>query len=140
MHANYDDIRSRINEPPIWFDEVAVPRYVEFAPAHLSNIYAKEAALVLIACQACGTRFKVAFSRSTMDDVYDRMANRSSQRLAEAIRAGTIHYGDPPNIGCCPAGPTMNCDDLRVIEFWHRPDLEWVRDGSLEMAIEESPE
>ena len=48
--------------------------------------------------------------------------------LADLARDGTIHYGDPPNIGCCPAGPTMNCWDLAVVEFWnHTPLGEWKR-------------
>lgn len=40
--------------------------------------------------------------------------------LATQVRSGAIHYGDPPNTECCAAGPTMNCWDLRVIEFWAR--------------------
>lgn len=127
MNHDYSDIRSRISEPPLWWDESAVPRYAEFAPERLSNIYAREAALVLIACQACGTRFQVALS----------MAMREPQALAMAIRDGSLHYGDPPNIGCCPAGPTMNCDDIMVLQYWHRPDFDWIRDSSLEISIEE---
>lgn len=49
----------------------------------------------------------------------------------------TYPVDDPPNIGCCAAGPTMNCDDLAVIEYWHRPDWEWERDKALEIPIEE---
>jgi len=32
MHASYDDILSRINTPPICFEEHAVPRYCAFEP------------------------------------------------------------------------------------------------------------
>lgn len=138
MHHDYEDIRSRIAEPPQWFDESAVPRYVEFAPDHLSNIYAREAALVEIACQACQKRFKVAFSRCTMDDVRERIAGREPRLLADAITAKAIHYGDPPNVGCCPAGPTMNSDPLRVLEYWRRDDTvdyEWSRNPALEIDV-----
>jgi len=47
-----------------------------------------------------------------------------------------LHYGDPPRHGC--VGDTMNCDDLEVLEVWHRPafgdferhpELEGVIDG-----------
>lgn len=40
--------------------------------------------------------------------------------LAEQITRGKVHYGDPPSTGCCPAGDTMNCWDLRVVEYWAR--------------------
>jgi hypothetical protein len=32
MLQHYEDILSRIAEPPRWFDEQGVPRYCEFAP------------------------------------------------------------------------------------------------------------
>lgn len=139
MNHHYNDIRSRIAEPPLWFDESAVPRYEPFTPRSLSNIYAHEAALVLIACQACATRFRVAFSRSSMDDIQALIAERKPRTLADAIRDGSLHYGDPPNIECCAAGPTMNCDDLAVLEYWRKPKWEWERDQLLEIAIDEPP-
>jgi hypothetical protein len=40
--------------------------------------------------------------------------------LADLVRSGSIHYGDPPDVDCCPAGATMNCNDLAVVEFWKR--------------------
>lgn len=75
--------------------------------------------------------------------------------LAEQIRGGVIHYGDPPNVECCPAGATMNCWDLRVVEFWasgfalrkiRQPEntestmapgefLEWARVAELEIEL-----
>lgn len=136
MHCDYADIRSRIEGAPVWFDENAVPRYEPFRPQALADIYAQEAALVLIGCQSCRTRFTVAFSRSHMDHMLDLMAKRETVTLAERIRDDSLHYGDPPNIGCCPAGPTMNCDDIAVLEYWHRPDFAWVRDPSLEMRLD----
>lgn len=138
MNCDYADIRSRIPLPPQWFDESAVPRYAAFAPHEVSNIYAREAALVLIGCQSCQTTFNVAFSRSSMDDVRDHMRGRPARLLADIIRAGEIHYGDPPNVGCCPAGPTMNSDPLRVLEYWRRDkttDHEWSRDAALEIDV-----
>lgn len=136
MNHNYADIRSRIPTPPLWFDENAVPRYSDFAPRELSNIYADEGALVEIACQSCQMRFKVAFSRSTMDDIRARMAGFEPKPLADLIKENTIHYGDPPNVGCCPAGPTMNSDPLHVLEYWQRgDDFEWRRDPALEVDV-----
>lgn len=132
MHCSYDDIRDRIKDEPLWFDENAVPRYVPFSPRYISDIYAEEAALVEIACQDCHKKFLVAFSRSVMDDIF---GGPSATTLANMIRKKIIHYGDPPNIRCCPSGPTMNSDPLRVIEFWERNNLEWVRNKSLEIDV-----
>jgi hypothetical protein len=52
MHADYSDIRSRIQEEPSWFDEQAVPRYCPLKPDAMSNVYAREAVLILAACQS----------------------------------------------------------------------------------------
>jgi hypothetical protein len=127
MNTEYDDIRSRIPEPPKWWDEFAVPRYDAFSPMLTANIYAREVALLLIACQACRTEFPVCMS--------------AGRELADAIKAGSLHYGDPPNVRCCPAGPSTNCLDLRVLEYWRRDDrLNWQRDGALEIDLSDAPE
>jgi hypothetical protein len=136
MLHHYHDIRSRIAEPPLWWDEHGVPRYVPFAPDEVANIYARECALVLIACQACAEEFQVAFSHSPMDDVRAIMEQRTPRTLADSVRDGSLHYGDPPNAGCCPAGPTMNCDDIRVLEFWQRDRFDWERVPALEISLQ----
>lgn len=136
MNHDYIDIRSRISEPPQWFDENAVPRYCKFSPEELANIYAHECALVEIACQGCQTRFHVAFSRSQMDDAIDRIDWRNPKTLAALVMDKTIHYGDPPNTGCCAAGPTMNSDPIRVLEYWSKgADYEWKRDPTYEIDV-----
>ena len=138
MNQAYDDIRDRIDAPPLWFDEAAVPRYAPFHPQRLSCIYGREAALVEIACQSCGHRFHVAFCRSRMDDVQDHQKGRERRTLSQSILEKTIHYGDPPNVDCCPAGPTMNSDPLRVIEYWLRDDTtshEWARVKDFEVSV-----
>jgi len=104
MKHFYKDIRSRISELPSWWDEHGVPRYGAFTPKSVSNIYADECALLLIACQNCRHTFRVAMSW-----------DRETPPPVDVLRA---HYGDPPNGECCDAGPTMNCDDLRVLEWW----------------------
>lgn len=116
MHHHYEDIRSRISEPPLWFDENAVPRYVEFTPDEVANIYADEVCLVHIDCQGCGVAFKVAFSRSKTDVIF----KPHSRPLEELILENELHYGDPPNVGCCAAGATMNSVPRRVLEYWVR--------------------
>lgn len=135
MHHDYADIRNLIPMAPLWFDEYAVPRYCEFHPGALASIYANEAILAEIECQNCRNRFKVAFSRSTMDDVIDAMNSDVRTTLADHVRNQSLHYGDPPNIGCCPSGPTMNSDMRRVLEFWTRRKLDWQRDPALEITF-----
>jgi hypothetical protein len=131
MHNAYQDIRTRISEPPLWWDEYAVPRYVPFTPREVGNIYAREVVLLEIACQACSTRYHVAMSF----DMIQHALGRAS--LADRINDGSIHYGDPPN-ACpapCLAGASMNCFDLRVVEFWRRERLDWIRDPALERVL-----
>ncbi len=67
MHQHYEDILMRIPEPPLWFDDAGVPRFDAFKPSDLANIYAREAALVGIECQACGTAFRVALTGGFAD-------------------------------------------------------------------------
>ncbi len=138
MHNYYDDILSRIDEPPQWFDENAVPRYGSFAPSKLANIYSSEAALVEIACQSCGTRFKVAFANGMGDDIVDAIAHRPRRRLADKIRERTIHYGDPPNMLCCEFGASENSRALRVLEYWSRtPNSDWTQERDLEINLKD---
>jgi len=136
MHHHYNDIRSLILQDPAWWDENGVPRYGKFQPDKLSDIYATEAALVRICCQACHEEFDVAFSWSVI-----RWLNQPSEifpeaPIAEQIKAKTLHYGDPPNVGCCPSGPTMNCEDRYVLQYWRKKSVEWVRDPGLEVSLE----
>jgi len=130
MHANYRDIIGKLGEPR-WWDEHAVPRYCEFSPDRVANIYATEVALAEIACQSCGHRFRVAFSWSQ-----SAWINYQIPRLSEILCSyGELDYGDPPNLPCCPAGPTMMSDPVGVIEFWKRDGTtkyEWKRDKTLE--------
>lgn len=132
MNHHYKDIRDRLG-PPWWWDERAVPRYCAFAPREVADIYAREAALVMIACQNCGRRFKVAFSYSGMDFI------RDIPPLWKRIQRGTLHYGDPPNAGCCPAGPSMNSEPILVLEYWERDERsEWQRVSEREVGLEET--
>lgn len=123
MHTEYFDIIEKISEPPKWFDENAVPRYCAFSPQRVADIYAREAVLFMIECQACSHKFTVCLTGR-------------GRGLAEEISKGELHYGDPPNVECCRAGPSMNCVDLRVIEYWRRgAHLNWERDQSLEIEL-----
>ena len=134
MNESYSDITSKLGEPQ-WWDEAAVPRYCEFEPRRLAHVYLDEAALVEIECQGCGRTFPVAFSWGQHDGLF---ADRDIPSLAERIRADTLHYGDPPNYSCCPAGPTMNSIPRRVLQFWRKAEnlFDFERVPELEVDIE----
>lgn len=131
MNHDYRDITERIAEAPKWWDENAVPRYCDFSPEERANIYTNEVALVEVRCQGCAKLFLVCFSRSRYQTL------ETARSMASYIVSRELHYGDPPNIDCCPAGPTMNSIPIRVVEYWRRPrELAWQRDAALEIGIE----
>jgi len=133
MHCTYKDIRERLGEP-LWWDEFAVPRYCEFRPSEAANIYAWECCLLEIACQNCGKRFLVCMSWSSWAEIM----GKPTPMLAERIRSSVLGYGDPPNAGCCSAGPTMSSDVLRVVEYWARVDFGgWKRNRLYEKTFTE---
>jgi hypothetical protein len=130
MFNDYSDIIERIAELPKWWDEQGVPRYAEFGPDLVANIYAWEVALVEIACSACGTHFAYAMSGQSGGG-----RDENGISMAEHIRRGDLENGDPPNYGNCPDGASMGCYNLRVLQYWTRPKGwgTWIRDSSLEI-------
>lgn len=129
MHQHYVDILDRIPEPPTWFDDYGVPRFVEFSPEHLSNIHAREAALAEVSCQGCGRLFRVALTGAYTSKRFS---------LSDEIRLGWVRYGDPPNVRCCAAGPSMSSIMCEVLQYWSR-DLEvsmhWERIPTFEGPV-----
>jgi hypothetical protein len=132
MFNDYSDITEKISERPQWWDEKGVPRYACFGPDRVADIYAEEAALLEISCGGCGTYYQVAFSTAEFEP-----SLRGGVPLADSIRKGEINYWDPPNYGCCRTGPSMSCQNLRVLEYWTRRHNhgKWERDPSLEMIL-----
>lgn len=120
MNHHYRDITARLGAPQ-WWDEVGVPRYCRFGPDETNNIYASQAILMEVACQGCDRRFPVALTYGPLGEL--------------AADPDVLHYGDPPGAECCPAGPTMNSVPIRVLEFWERPWIDWIRRPELERAI-----
>jgi hypothetical protein len=119
MYRRYDDILSRIAEEPTWFDEHAVPRYCEFAPDQIANIYATEAALAEVSCQGCQRVYRVAFSDQDFP----------AGTIADRIRSRTLRFGDPPNAcdDSCMSGASMTSESRKVIEYWKRHDPKYTR-------------
>ena len=138
MFNDYEDITERIAEPPKWWDEQGVPRYADYSPYLIWNIYASETALVEIACSACWHRFQVAFSIPGAG-LQETLGN--CETIAEAIEKGELHYGDPPNYGNCRDGASMGCYNLRVLQYWSRPPVgNWTRDSRLEIELPDNRE
>lgn len=124
----YEDILSRIDESPKWFDEQGVPRFEKFSPDQCADIYAQEVVFFEIECQNCRRKFDVCESWSSL--ACDR-----ENSLGKSIPLYGLHYGDPPNIECCPAGPTMSSMTIKIHEFWRRANhgpMEWVRVPEIE--------
>lgn len=128
MKPNYRDIIEKAGEPR-WFDENGVPRYVDFHPNRCVIAGAQEAFLVEVQCQGCGISFSVALTWKNEDrSVY----GRTLPPLDKLTKTGgnNLHYGDPPNVGCCASGPTMSSDFHRIVEAWIRsagPGSPWVK-------------
>lgn len=122
MKKSYHDILSRISEPPSWFDEHGVPRYGQFSPEAVADVYAREVVLFEVRCQACERSFPVSQTGRTIGDPHS---------LSSSIDARRLCYGDPPALGCCPAGVAMNSIPVKVLELWRRrPPAAWERDRS----------
>ncbi len=114
MHCEYTEILEAMGDPK-WWDENAVPRYVDFHPSKCANIYADDVVLLQISCQACQHLFFVAMSQGA----YEKAVKRDWSQPD----AFPPHYGDPPRLTgdrCCPAGPTMNVEMEEVLERWTR--------------------
>jgi hypothetical protein len=134
VFTEYKDILEKIAEPPRWWDENRVPRYVDFAPWYIADIYSDEAALIEIACFGCLTIYRLACSMLHFD-----APQRAGLPVADAIRSGDLLMSDPPNTGCCRIGPSTGCYNLRVLEYWCRRNQgrDWTRDPSLEIDLPE---
>lgn len=139
MKHHYHDIRSKLDDDPDWWDEVGVPRYCEFAPSRTNVVYTEEVALLEIACQGCDTLFRVAMSWSSSRN-WVLPKEYQVPPLSERIQNKIIHYGDPPNSGCCTSGATMNSIPLRVLEFWQQDErFVWWRKTKYEVELAEKP-
>ncbi len=143
MKAAYLDIRNKIKEEPIWYDENGVPRYEKFSPDLSPNIYANEVILLEIACQYCHQKFLVEMNFCKMDLILNKNRKTFQERISYFIENKKnqqlyvpIHYGDPPRHDCNGGGETMNCDDLRIKEFWMKKKFEWQRIKKYEIEFE----
>lgn len=131
MKNRYEDILAVAGIAPMWWDENGTPRFATFHPNLLPDIYCQEACLLVIWCQNCLTAFRVGMSWNRFEGLVDK-----APPLSERILDGSIYYGDPPNTGCCPPGPTMTSISVRVEQFWRRDGPGgWERDESFEIEL-----
>ena len=133
MLPNYKDITERAGEPD-WYDQHGAPRYGDFNPGRV-DIYCLRAALIVIACQNCGRRFRIATHQKMWEftpldpgcgpDLYHwEMSFKEPMHFT---------FGDPPRHDeedderC--AGETMSSELVGIEEFWcrRRPGKEWHR-------------
>ncbi len=154
MHAGYEDIlQAAAGKVPLWWDGNGVPRFSPHRPDLAPDIYAEEVVLLRIACQRCLHEQLVQMTWSPMDAVRWRIreewaalrkgeqpvASAVLRTLADSVRDGTIHYGDPPHHDdqgeFCHAGCTMNVWDLKVEEFWQRKQWDFERVPDLEIVL-----
>ena len=154
MLAGYEDITEAVNKPPLWWDQNGVPRFRPHHPDLTADIYADEVVLLRIACQSCLHEQLVQMTWSHGDSsrrlIHEEWAvlhkggivdkSRPVHTLVDAVRDGSVHYGDPPhhNDGrgeFCHAGCTMNVYDLKVEEFWVRKNWKWTRVSELEVIL-----
>ena len=139
MLHNFKDIIDAAGRDPLWWDENGTPRFCEFNPNKNANIYADEIVLLRVACQGCATEFDVCMSTSIMERyMHQHTWGRPGPSLAQLIEKHEIHYGDPPNTGCCPAGATMNSVPRMVLQYWTRDPstmIEKMRVADYELEV-----
>jgi hypothetical protein len=135
MLIDYEDIKSRINEPVKWYTSQGYPRYCDFEPRE-AGVYVKYAILVEIQCQSCHQSFMVGegYNRENWAAVIRGDKENFLNDIEKIVKH--YHYGDPPRHSCPGAGDTMNCDDIRFVEVWEQKDWEWVRRTDLEKPCE----
>jgi hypothetical protein len=152
MFHYYEDIISRIAEPPRWYDDQGVPRYCDFAPYEIANIYADECVLLEIMCSGCDRIIIAALDdRGANEAISVPHRDNPRRKIADLIRSHELFFGDPPNVDCCRGGPSTTAKTLRVIEYWARyqdtytepgssvrfvrGSFDWQRDQSLEIEL-----
>jgi hypothetical protein len=135
MWPEYQDIIDRAGAPD-WYSDGGVPRYGEFNPERV-GIYARWVCFFECACQECDARFRVAVDL-TRNDAGRVRPPRIWFPSSKGI--GSFYYGDPPRWGhgeSCIAGDTMSAVPVRVLEFWHQPNVlhGWERAPEYELVM-----
>lgn len=148
MKARYEDIRALTDKEPDWWDDNGTPRFMPFHPGLDPDIYCDEVMLYEISCQDCGQKFLVSRSQSTGTKMNYYLRNKIEPDDMSVViknwiksdeKSPPIHYGDPPVHDCI--GDTMNCEDLRIVEFWVKnasTRYNWARLKELEISFDKT--
>lgn len=142
MYQLYEDITNKLGKPK-WWDEEGVPRYCDFSPDEVADIYADKAALIIIQCQGCGQHLPVAWSFHKLRIICYVPGHPTGPECFAQLtyptkdNPGSIGFGDAPahnNLGdeYCHLGCVMTTDVRRIKEFWSRDELDWVRHPEFE--------
>jgi len=134
--TSYQDITSKLGEPQ-WYDEYKVPRYSEFTPNQIAEIYADEAALVLAQCEHCHKQFKIAFSSDLLESM-----SAPYNALKNHILKNDMYCGSPPNDTCFdPAAFPYGLMPIKVPEYWciSPQTKQWERDSTYEVPLQDPP-
>ncbi len=126
MNRAYDDLLSLTDSKPTFYQKDGVPRWAPFHPGQSTGVYAEEAATLEVSCQSCDARFHVLIERRSHDH---------GPTIAQRIEDRSLHYGDPPNVGCCISGPSMNSEPVSILGYWRRERFEWIRDETLQIPF-----
>src|ERR1051325_3563054 len=104
MKADYADIKLRIPLRPAWYDENGTPRYSDFRPDDVANIYSEYVVLLEIQCGTCRERFAAAVSVMRFWKGGPDFDERCQKWLARDKNAPfPFCYGDPPRHACSGA-------------------------------------
>ena len=129
MNRHYDDLLTLADRKPSFFQQGGVPRWTAFQAGDSTSPYTVDCAIVEIACQLCDMRFHVLMESGSRD----------KQTILERIRAKSLWYLDPPNVGCCRGGTSMTSETVRVLEYWERAEtFQWKRNPEAEVAFRRS--
>lgn len=131
MHIHYHDILEAAGRAPEWWLN-GVPRFNPFRPED-SDVYAQEAALLLVQSQGDGRTYRIGVSsRST--DPKERQLSTSIANRREVLN---IADPDIPNDGEDHSGATMTALQIEVLEFWKKdPETwSWKRDERFELHL-----
>jgi hypothetical protein len=119
MYPSYDDVTSRIQEEPIWWDR-GFPRYCEFHPTKLT-VHGKCAILAHVV-SGNEVSFKIGLAVDDPDSV------------KRGIILGDLFLGPVPWHGGADA--TMRSETIAINEFWEREEPDgWHRNREFERDL-----
>lgn len=131
MWPDYNDIKSRIAEPPTWYTSEGVPRWGVPTDGD-TNIYADEGIVILVGCQGCDSKFHIVWEQKNTDEMFNYIRAGKDwpdgkpmecTLVNNALNGDVPHMGDPPRHDC--VGDTMNSIPFLVSHWWRKNKDKW---------------